>query len=143
MSKIEQAKIVKTFDLNKNQNGYLMELTKNGKYTTSYMTVVNPFCFKGYHLHKIREANYTCIRGNVDIILYTVADGRKVYNLTQGSKLHIPANVPTGLYNPGLEEGWIINNPYPAYDPDLKDEQVDYNFSQLEKIFIKEHNNRA
>jgi len=47
--------------------------------------------------------------------------------------LFIPPNVPTGLLNIGQEEAWMINYPDPAYDPELKDEQVDFTEEELEQ----------
>lgn len=134
---MKKAKIVKTFDFNNKENGYLIELQKDGNLTTAYMTVAYPGTFKGYHLHKVRAANYTCIRGKIDVILYTSA-GREVYTLQQGDQLHIPRNIPTGLSNNYNEESWIINHPNPAYDPDLKDEQIDYTLEEVSKLSLLE-----
>lgn len=120
------AKRVETKDLNGNPNGYLMELNKNGRRTGSYLSVAYPGCFKGYHLHKVREANYVCVRGKLKIILFLPTVGKREFSLGPGDKLHIPMNVPTGLSNEGDEEAWIINFPNPAYDPELKGEQVDF-----------------
>ena len=45
---------------------------KNGQKTTCYLSVAYPGCFKGYHLHTVREANYVIVRGKAKIILYTL-----------------------------------------------------------------------
>lgn len=131
MIKVDMAKRIKTFDLNKNENGFLIELSKDGDKTTSYLSCAFPGAFKGYHLHTVREANYVCVRGRLTVIMYT-EEGRQEVKLMVGSKLHIPINVPTGLKNDGDEEAWIINFPNPPYDPTLKDEQVDYTEEQCE-----------
>lgn len=127
-------KKVKTFDLDKKQNGFLIELFKEGRFTTVYLSATAPGGFKGYHLHKVREANYVCLKGKIKVILYTAA-GREEHILTAdgGERLHIPANVPTGLSNEWEEEAWVINNPSPAYDPELKGEQVDFTEEQCER----------
>ena len=52
-------------------------------------------------------------------------------------RLFIPKNVATGLLNIGEEEGWLINYPDPPYDPNLKDEQVEYTEEELEKGVAK------
>ena len=52
-------------------------------------------------------------------------------------RLFIPKDVATGLENIGDEEGWLINYPDPAYDPDLKDEQVEYTQAELEAGVVK------
>ena len=131
MIKVDMAKRIKTFDLNKNENGFLIELSKDRDKTTSYLSCAFPGAFKGYHLHTVREANYVCVRGRLTVIMYT-EEGRQEVKLMVGSKLHIPINVPTGLKNDGDEEAWIINFPNPPYDPTLKDEQVDYTEEQCE-----------
>lgn len=127
-------KKVITYDLEKNQNGFLVELFKDGRFTTVYLSATAPGGFKGFHLHKVREANYVCLKGKIKVILYTAA-GREEHILTAegGERLHIPANVPTGLSNEWKEEAWIINCPSPAYDPELKGEQVDFTEEQCER----------
>lgn len=133
------AKKITTHGPDGKPNGYLIELFKEGKKTTTYISTVDPGKFKGYHLHKVREANYVCIKGKVRIILYTEA-GREEHVLSadQPERLHIPTNVPTGLSNEWKTEAWIINDPNPAYDPDLKDEQVEYTEDQCkQKLYLK------
>ena len=127
----EQAKIVKTKDLDGNENGYLMELQKDGNKTTAYMTVCAANSFKGFHLHKVREANYVVLKGEITVIVWESNEEndsveRTIVTLSQGDKIRIPTMCPTGLQNNSNEEAWIVNFPSPAYDPDLKDEQVDY-----------------
>lgn len=134
----EQAKKVITYDLNKNQNGFLIELFKNNNLTSVYLSAASPKAFKGYHLHRVREANYVCVKGRIKIILYT-QNGREEFILSSNepSRLHIPTNVPTGLLNESDEEAWIINFPNPSYDPSLKDEQVDYTEEECEnKLYL-------
>jgi dTDP-4-dehydrorhamnose 3,5-epimerase-like enzyme len=135
----EQAKKVITKGADGKPNGYLIELFKSGNTTTTYMSTVDPGKFKGYHLHKVREANYVCVKGKVRIILYTAA-GREEHILSADSpeRLHIPTNVPTGLSNDWKTEAWIINDPSPAYDPDLKGEQVEYTEAQCKAgLYLK------
>jgi len=135
MIKKESRKKVTTYDLNKKENGFLVELFKldNDK-TSVYLSCALPGAFKGFHLHKVREANYVCIRGKLKIIMYT-KEGRVENTLSASDPemLHIPINTPTGLCNDGDEEAWIINYPNPAFDPNLKDEQVDYTEQQCER----------
>lgn len=135
---LEKAKKVMTKDLEGNENGFLIELTKNGDLTTSYLSCCYPGAFKGYHLHKVREANYICIRGELAVIMY-FETGREVVWLdaSKPERLHIPINVPTGLLNLGDEEAWIINNPNPAYDPSLKDEQIDFTQAEMDAKYGK------
>lgn len=131
---IINAKKVKTFNLEGQENGFLIELSKEGRFTTSYLSAVFPNSFKGMHLHKVREANYICIRGKVKIILYEGTERKEIIlDAANPQKLNIPVNIPTGLLNEGAEEAWIINFPNPSYDPNLKGEQVDYTEEQCER----------
>lgn len=130
---IESVKKVTTFDADKKENGFLIELDKDGRFTKSYMSCCGPGAFKGYHWHRVRAANYVCIRGSLKVILYTKY-GREEHLLSADNpqRLHIPARIPTGLLNEGKEEAWIVNYPKPYYDPLLKDEQVDFTQEELD-----------
>jgi dTDP-4-dehydrorhamnose 3,5-epimerase-like enzyme len=138
----EPAKRVTTYDHAGNENGWLLELYKDGPKTTAYLTVAAPGAFKGYHLHRVRVARYVCLRGRMRIILY-VRKGERwareehILDAAQPSRLFIPINVATGLENIGDEEGWLVNYPDPPYDPDLKDEQVEYTQEELEANVVK------
>jgi len=135
---VNKSKSVRTFGPDGSINGYLTELRKCGGLTTAYLTVAYPDCFKGYHLHKVRESNYVCIRGEVTIILYTKY-GRKEIMLggNQGNKLNIPINIPTGIRNDSREEAWLVNFPNPPYDPSLNGEQVDFTEAEAEAWMAK------
>lgn len=131
--KTETAKKVTTYDLSKNENGFLIELFKEDKKTPVYLSCAKPGAFKGYHLHRVRAARYICLKGTMKIILYI--DGKReehVLSADNLTRLYIPPNVPTGLENIGSEDGWLINYPDPPYDPDLKDEQVDFTQEELD-----------
>ena len=136
--RIEDAKKVTTFDHAGHENGWLIELYKDGAKTTAYLTAASPGAFKGYHLHRVRAARYVCVRGRMKIILYV--DGKRqehVLDAAKPQRLFIPPNVPTGLENIGDEEAWLVNYPDPPYDPDLKDEQVEYTEAELEAGVVK------
>lgn len=133
--KIETAKKVDTLDVTtKKENGFLIELLKDNLKTVAYLTAAKPGAFKGYHEHTVRASRYICIKGKMKIILY-INGQRKEYILSAGNpkRLYIPPHIPTGLENIGNEEAWLINFPIPYYDPDLKDEQIDYTREEIEK----------
>jgi dTDP-4-dehydrorhamnose 3,5-epimerase-like enzyme len=137
-ARIEPAKKVTTYDHAGAENGFLIELLKDGAKTVAYLTAAAPGAFKGYHLHRVRAARYVCVRGRMKIILY--ADGRRtehVLDAAEPQRLFIPANVATGLQNIGEEEAWLINYPDPPYDPELRDEQVEYTEEELEAGVVK------
>jgi dTDP-4-dehydrorhamnose 3,5-epimerase-like enzyme len=136
--RVEPAKKVTTFAHDGAENGFLVELFKDGRKTVAYLTAAAPGAFKGYHLHRVRAARYVCLRGRMKIILYI--DGKRVEHVldaAQPERLFIPANVATGLENIGDEEAWLINYPDPPYDPDLHDEQVEYTQAELEAGVVK------
>lgn len=129
----EIAKKVATYDFSKNENGFLVELFKDGNKTAVYLSCAKPGAFKGYHLHRVRAARYICLKGKMKIILY-VSGKREEHVLTAENlkRLYIPANIPTALENIGDEEAWLINFPDPAYDPELKGEQIDFTQEELD-----------
>jgi dTDP-4-dehydrorhamnose 3,5-epimerase-like enzyme len=143
--KLEPAKKVPTKDNSGNPNGWLMELFKDketGQKTEAYLTCALPGAFKGYHLHRVRAARYVAIKGKMKITCYENKGGKWVsteFILEAGKaeRLLIPKNVATGLENIGDEEAWLINYPDPAYDPSLKDEQVEYNKEELGQGIVK------
>lgn len=136
--RIEDAKKVTTFDHAGHENGWLVELYKDGPKTTAYLTAASPGAFKGYHLHRVRAARYVCVRGRMKIILYVNGKRQEhVLDAAKPQRLFIPPNVATGLENIGDEEAWLVNYPDPPYDPDLKDEQVEYTEAELEAGVVK------
>jgi len=144
----EPAKRVTTRDHKGNENGFLIEMFKDaaGHKTEVYLSAATPGAFKGYHLHRVRAARYICLRGRMRIILYVPDDtgpGRvwvreeHILDAAEPSRLFIPKDVATGLENIGDETGWLVNYPDPPYDPDLKDEQVEYTQEELEQGVVK------
>lgn len=135
MIKLEDAKKVTTYDVDTKQvNGYIIELFKDGRKTTVYLSAIAPGGFKGYHEHKIRAGRYVCLKGKVKIILYVKGKREEhILSADKPQRLYIPPHVPNGLQNIGNEEAWLINFPSPAYDPDLEGEQIDYTREEMEK----------
>lgn len=142
--KLEPAKRVLTKDHDGKENGWLMELYKgdDGQKTEAYLTAALPGAFKGYHLHRVRAARYVAVKGKMKIICYEQKNGKWVasefiLSADNPQRLFIPKNVATGLHNIGEEEAWLINYPDPAYDPSLKDEQMEYSLEELEQGIVK------
>lgn len=147
MSKVtlEEAKKVTTYDPSRQENGWLMELFKDkesNQKTEVYLSTAFPGAFKGYHLHRVRAARYVCLKGRMKIITYERENDvwvrtEHILDSSQPQRLFIPKDVATGLENVGDEEGWLVNYPDPAYDPELKDEQVEYTQEELESGIVK------
>lgn len=137
---LEDAKKVTTYTPDKQENGFLIELYKDGDKTTAYLTCTKPGMFKGYHLHRVRAARYVCLKGKMKITLWR--PGKKTYeeyelDASKPQRLFIPKDIATGLLNTGEEDAWLINYPDPPYDPNLKDEQVEYTKEELEQGIVK------
>jgi dTDP-4-dehydrorhamnose 3,5-epimerase len=136
--KLESSKKVITLNLQGEANGFLLELFKAGEKTVVYMSTIKPGEFKGYHLHRVRNGRFICLKGKVKIIAYQ--DGQRqefVLDADNPQRLFMPNNIANGWQNIGDDEAWLINYPDPAYDPELKDEQVDYTQEELEKGIVK------
>lgn len=140
IARLEDAKKVKTKDHNGQENGFLIELYKDGEKTEVYLTATKPGSFKGYHLHRVRAARYVAIKGKIKVILYKPGTKEKEEHILDSAnpqRLFIPKGIATGLENIGDEEAWLINYPDPPYDPSLKDEQVEYTEEELLSGIVK------
>ena len=141
----EDAKKVKTFSHDGSENGFLIEMQKDketGQKTEVYLTAAFPGAFKGYHLHRVRAARYFILKGKMKITTYS-HDGQKwvkeetIIDSAMPTRMFISKDVATGLENIGTEEAWLVNYPDPAYDPSLKNEQVEYTQEELEQGIVK------
>lgn len=142
IGKIEDAKYVVTKDHQGSENGFLIELFKDVSNTKTevYLAATKPGMFKGYHLHRVRAARYVCLKGKMKITLWKPGTKERedhILDATRSLRLFIPRNVATGLLNIGDEDAWLVNYPDPAYDPGLKDEQVEYSREELEEGIVK------
>lgn len=142
----EISKKITTIDHEGNENGFLIEMFKKNDKTEVYLSAARAGAFKGYHLHRVRAARYVCVKGKMRIILYVPKEKEKktvwvreehLLNADEPKRLFIPKNIATGLENIGGEEAWLVNYPDPAYDPELKDEQVEYTQEELEQGVVK------
>jgi dTDP-4-dehydrorhamnose 3,5-epimerase-like enzyme len=141
---LEPAKKIETKDHQAQINGWLMEMfkSKDGSKTEVYLSAALPGAFKGYHLHRVRAARYVCLKGKMKIITYQYKNNKwvrseNILDAAIPQRLFIPKDIATGLENIGNEEGWLVNYPDPAYDPTLKDEQVEYSQEELEQGIVK------
>ena len=141
----EPAKKVTTFAHSGSENGFLIELFKDketGQKTEAYLTAATPGAFKGYHLHRVRAARYVALKGKMKITTFEHT-GEKwektetILDAANPMRMFIPKDIATGLENIGNEEAWLINYPDPAYDPSLKDEQVEYTEEELLQGIVK------
>lgn len=137
---LEDAKKVPTHDHTGAENGSLTELYKDGEKTVAYLTIIKAGSFKGYHLHRVRAARYVCVKGRAKIILWKPGTNEKeeyVLDNQKPQRMFIPKEIATGLTTIGAEDVWLINYPDPPYDPNLKDEQVEYTQEELAQGIVK------
>ncbi|MCP4179641.1 MAG: cupin domain-containing protein [bacterium] len=100
-----------------------------------YCTVAYPKETKGPHLHKKRWQLYTCIKGNIKIVIKNKNEYFEKYSGEDYdfSTIQVPAGTPSALVNIGDSNAYILNMPSPAWHIDDQDEWEvafdDYNFS--------------
>jgi dTDP-4-dehydrorhamnose 3,5-epimerase len=99
-----------------------------------YLTTVAPGSVKGPHLHMKRWGLFTCIRGDVVIVVRT-ANGYEEYESGEAHEfatVQVPAGTPAALFNPHGVEAWVLNMPAPSWHPDDQDDHPvtfdDYDF---------------
>jgi dTDP-4-dehydrorhamnose 3,5-epimerase-like enzyme len=92
-----------------------------------YLTVVYPGAMKGPHLHFIRTGCFTCIKGNVRIVLKVDGAYKQYYSGEKNDYLSvvIPTGVPAVLQNISNEDAYVLNMPYPAWTPEMNDEHTE------------------
>jgi len=91
-----------------------------------YLTVVAPHSSKGPHLHFIRTGCFTCIKGNVRIVVKEDGHYREYYSGESHdyASVEIPAGVPALLQNVEDVEAFVLNMPNPAWTPTMNDEHT-------------------
>jgi dTDP-4-dehydrorhamnose 3,5-epimerase-like enzyme len=108
-------------------NGWLLPLwhVDDGEQIDQvYLTVVEPGMSKGPHLHHRRRGRFTCVKGNVLIVLREQGGYRELWS---GEDHHfavvrVPPGIPAAIYNGGLDHAYVLNMPSPPWRPDEDDE---------------------
>ena len=89
-----------------------------------YLTTILPGKLKGPHLHFIRTGFFTCIKGNVRVVLKT-EQGFEVFFSGEDyeyTSIEVPTGVPAAVQCLGDEEAFLLNMPNPAWTPEMNDE---------------------
>ena len=89
-----------------------------------YLTVCAPRAVKGPHLHLKRWGLFTCVRGNVKVVIRT-PDGyvEKFSGEAHGyATIQVPAGIPSALVNLGDDEAYVLNMPAPSWHKDDPDD---------------------
>ena len=90
-----------------------------------YLTSVLPGMIKGPHLHFIRTGYFTCIKGNVRVVLKTGNEYQVFYSGEdhEYTSIEVPTGVPAAVQCLGDQEAYMLNMPNPAWTPEMNDEQ--------------------
>ena len=125
---------IPTFDPAGQQNGYLIPIynVNDGFFAPGkepqqvYLTVVAPRACKGPHLHFIRTGFFTCIKGNVRIVVKVEGEYQEYYSGESYEYLsvEVPVGISAVIQNIGDEEAFVLNMPNPAWTPEMKDEHT-------------------
>jgi dTDP-4-dehydrorhamnose 3,5-epimerase-like enzyme len=89
-----------------------------------YVTVVAPGKVKGPHLHMKRWGLFTCIVGNVKIVVKTDKGYEEYFSGTEHEfrTIQVPAGIAAALQNIGDVDAYVLNMPSPAWHVDDQDE---------------------
>ena len=123
---------ITTRDNNKQENGFLIPIFNiHDKFIDSehlpkqiYLTVVSSGKVKGPHLHMKRWGCFTCIRGNVKVIVRKVGKYEEYFSGEEHefASIEIPAGTPAAIQNIGDSDAYVLNTPCPAWHPDDQDD---------------------
>lgn len=89
-----------------------------------YLTTILPGTIKGPHLHFVRTGFFTCIKGNVRVVLKTDEGYQEFFSGEDHEfmSVEVPTGVPAAVQCVGDEEAYLLNMPNPAWTPDMNDE---------------------
>lgn len=89
-----------------------------------YLTVASPSEVKGPHLHKKRWGLFTCIKGNIKIVIKVDGIYEKYYSGEDYgfTTIQVPPHIPAAIVNIGKEDAYVLNMPSPSWSADDPDE---------------------
>ena len=89
-----------------------------------YVTVCAPGARKGPHLHLKRWGYFTCVKGNVRVVVRTPAGYEIAFSGEEHAfaTIEVPAGCPALIENPGTIDAYVINTPSPAWHKDDVDD---------------------
>jgi dTDP-4-dehydrorhamnose 3,5-epimerase len=117
------------------ERGRLMEILRSDddgfkKFGQVYMTTTYPGVVKAWHLHKVQDDNFCCVRGMVKLVLYDGRDESPTkgtvteYFIGEHNPLlvRVPAGVHHGWKSISEEESIVVNLPTEPYNYEAPDE---------------------
>lgn len=125
---------VKHLKLIPDERGRLMEILRSDdeifiKFGQVYMTTAKPGIVKAWHYHQLQTDNFTCVHGEIRLVLYDARENYPTYkeinefilSLDQPKVVQIPPFVFHGFKCISKEESIVINtitNTYNRVQPD-------------------------
>ena len=138
MIRIKKNQKFQTKDKSGRINGNLITIyNDNDKFYISsdapkqvYVTTIKVNASKGPHLHYKRQGHFTCIKGNIKIVVKINSKYEEYFSGEdyEFASIIIPKGLPALLVNIDDEEAFVINTPNPAWTEEMNDEH-DYDFS--------------
>lgn len=126
---------VKDLTVHPDERGRLMEILRPdddgfAKFGQVYISTTYPGVVKAWHLHKVQEDNFCCVKGMVKLVLYDGRDGSPTkgvvteYFLGEHSPrlVRVPAGVHHGWKCISQEESLVVNVPSEPYNREAPDE---------------------
>ena len=126
---------IKPLSVNPDERGRLMEILRSDdegfrKFGQVYVSTTYPGVVKAWHLHKVQDDNFCCVKGMVKLVLYDDRDGSPTKGTVTEYFIgeHNPVLV---LVPPGVHHGWkciseresiVINIPSEPYNRESPDE---------------------
>lgn len=142
---LKHPKIV-TKDSNNDVNGFLVPifnihdnfLDADRLPKQVYLTVVSPGAVKGPHLHMKRWGLFTCIKGDIKVVVKIDGTYEEYFSGERHSfaSIQIPAGSPAAIQNIGEIDAYVLNMPSPAWHPDDQDE---HSVEGWEYVFENSH----
>jgi dTDP-4-dehydrorhamnose 3,5-epimerase-like enzyme len=89
-----------------------------------YLTVVAPGAIKGPHLHMQRWGLFTCIKGNIKVVVRTPQGYKEFFSGENHDyqTIQVPAGWPSALQNQSDIEAFVLNMPSPAWTKENQDD---------------------
>jgi dTDP-4-dehydrorhamnose 3,5-epimerase-like enzyme len=125
---------ITTKDKDRQDNGFLIPIYNvHDKFIDDehapkqvYLTVVAPGKVKGPHLHMKRWGLFTCIKGNVKVVVRSGTCYEEYYSGENHAyaSIEIPAGNPAAIQNIGDIDAYVLNMPCPAWHVDDQDEHT-------------------
>jgi dTDP-4-dehydrorhamnose 3,5-epimerase len=126
---------VKDLKVIPDERGRLQEILRSDeggfrKFGQVYLSVTYPGVVKAWHLHKVQDDNFCCVKGMVKLVLYDSRDDSPTKGtLTEyfigdlnPQLVRVPAGVYHGWKCVSQEESLVVNVPTEPYNHESPDE---------------------